>query len=254
MAPFLKIISAVLIALLLPTIARGADPSVRSAINKDGNSPGLNAAFAAFATDPVTGDAIVVMTTRAAGIGTPVPAPPTDSQSNTYTQVGTEQCGTWNASICISMWIAYNITGGSAFVVTVHWTVVGPTWYGQVAYNLMDVKTTATPYNGDFAKAAAAAATSASVSTIVAPAANSLALAGVSTNCPNNNIVNGTGWVTPAGGSMTSNNNQDLYGETKTVSATYTADWTSNSCAHTQLTASFSGPSVATGFALTLAP
>lgn len=237
-----------LLILLWTSVVFAAGPTVRVATNKDGTGGGSTSlAFNAFVSDPVTGDTIVVMqTTAGTGTGGTAQAP-TDTAGNTYSQIGTDQCGTWNSSTCISMWYAWNITGGSSFVITTHWSA-SPTWYGQIAWVLTGTKTTGTPYNGDFVKGADSAVSASSLTTSVAPSANSLAVGGISSNCGSNTVVNGAGWTTPALGSVTSNSNQDLYGEYNTVSGTYTADWTSGSCSHIMLTASFGPPAAASSF------
>ncbi len=94
---------------------------------------GTTAVFPAFAANPSNGDTIVVAFARSTS---GAHGAPTDSQGNTYTQIGTLQ----NAAPTdpyVSVWMAVNITGGSSFVVTGH---QGGTDYAAVSQRYYSAK------------------------------------------------------------------------------------------------------------------
>jgi hypothetical protein len=104
----------------------------------------IDRALSAFASNPTTGDSIVVAVANYAFSGD-TPGAPTDNYGNTYTKIGTTKTPLGTSS-AITLWLAKNITGGAAFVVSVH----NPTNYytAAVAWCLRGVKSD--PYNADF--------------------------------------------------------------------------------------------------------
>jgi YD repeat-containing protein len=218
------------------TVTPAPWPLVTQAANGQGS--GAPAQTATFASTPVAGDLIAVFFTHSAG-GC-VHAAPTDTAGNTYTQAGSMQRSSWADNIYLSMWYAKNIGTAANFKVTANCSSGSVIYWSVVAVEITGADTMA-PYNGDFASDNDFTSTAFGISTAVAPPANSLALAGTNTNCPSNAVTNGTGWSSIAN-ERQSNANVDLYVEHSAVGAAYTAAWTSSSCSHEYLTASFRPP------------
>lgn len=145
---------------------------------------GTSVATTAFGTNPVTGDTLVVFEITG---GVVTHQAPTDTASNTYTQIGT----TIGGGPLISMWRKENCSGGSSFVVTGH--VNTATQVTVIAWCLSGASIP-TSYNGDTAAATASTANPASGSSSPAPAANSFFIAGVADGGANNAVTAGSGW------------------------------------------------------------
>ena len=146
-----------------------------------GNHP---TALPAFASDPQAGDTIVV------GLASWDPAAivaPTDSAGNAYTLIGTIASP---ANITVSLWVAQNILGGAAFVVTNHQSASSSTT-DAVAWLLRGVAAAA--YNADWHGASAAGPPSAiasGLSTLTPPAGSLFLGVAADAGAP------GTGWNT----------------------------------------------------------
>lgn len=167
---------------------------------------GSSVACTAFATNPQNGDSIYVwMSTFITG-GVTHQAP-TDTFSNTYTQIGTTQAGA-SGNFHLSLWLATNITGGSSFVVTGHVSLIGTTI--TVIATCLD---TNVAYNGDTAAATATSTNPASGTTSPAPSVASYFTAATSkgaTAIP----TAGSGWQFFTNSTQTDNVSfQDLYVE-----------------------------------------
>lgn len=148
---------------------------------------GTSQATSAFGTSPVTGDTVVVFEISA-GPG-PVHQAPTDTASNTYTQIGTSTSDP-DGQI-ISVWRKENCTGGSSFAVTAH--IDTASQLTVIAWCLSGANTP-TSYNGDSVGANGNGANPASGTSSPAPAANSFFLAGVVNSGADNAVTAGSGW------------------------------------------------------------
>lgn len=158
---------------------------------------GTSKATTAFATDPVSGDTVVVfMMTGGPG---PVHQAPTDTL-NTYTQIGATTSAPGGQ--LISLWQKANITGGSSFIVTAHTDIA--TQITVIAWCLSGALTP-TSYNSDSVAAAASTANPASGASTPAPAASSFFLAGVVNAGADNAVTAGSGWEFVSGSTQTDN-------------------------------------------------
>jgi hypothetical protein len=168
----------------------------------------------AFASSPVSGDTVVVCISSWTSGGLTHQAP-TDSQANTYTQIGTTQAGA-SGDFQMSMWKSENITGGASFVVTGHISISATITCIAVC---LTGANTPTSYNGDTVAATATSANPASGTSSPAPAANSYFLACCSkgaTNIP----TAGSGWQFFTNSTQTDNVTfQDLYVEESTTTS-----------------------------------
>lgn len=144
---------------------------VQSCGGAGAGAPTSALAMGAFASDPVNGDVIIVgssVYTDAAG-----GQAPTDSAGNTYVRVGTAVLqSVGNPNTGLALWAAYNITGGSSFVVTDH---TKNNAHAAVAWCLTGAD--ASPYNGDWVEAHGATTSPQVVGpSTPSPAANSIML------------------------------------------------------------------------------
>jgi len=109
---------------------------------KSGSGQATSAQLAAFASNPVTGDTVVV---GIAMFSSGTINAPTDTAGNTYTQIGTTQNAP-STQLYMGLFYAKNITGGSTFRVTISFNASHH--YAVVAWVLHGVD--ANPYNGDW--------------------------------------------------------------------------------------------------------
>lgn len=200
---------------------------------------GNSQATGAFATNPVSGDTIVVFY----GVGgTDTHQAPTDSASNTYTQIGTTQDTTGTFHTQMSVWKSENITGGSSFTVTGH--LLGGHAFTVIAWCLSGAATPSS-YNADTVGAVnAGSANPASGTSTPAPAANSFFIAGACTEDGNNACTAGSGWEFVTGSTQTDDTTfQDLYTEeltgTNVSSSAQNGQFTASSTAWAARVASF---------------
>lgn len=175
----------------------------------------------AFAVNPISGDTVAVAMSSWISGGLTHQAP-TDSQSNTYTQIGTTQAGT-SGAFQLSLWRAENITGGASFIVTAHVSVSASVTVIAVC---LTGANTPTSYNGDTVAATATTTTPASGTSSPAPAANSYFLAAMTkgaTNIP----TAGSGWQFFTNSTQTDNVTfQDLYVEESAATSSAAMDGT----------------------------
>lgn len=154
---------------------------------KTGFDDVTDAPLNAFATDPISGDCIVVFMHTLYATNSPTHLAPTDTASNTYTQIGSTLTqenppGSYHK---LSMWYSQNITGGASFVVTGH-ASAGGLGNGVIlmAWALTGVSPTA--YNGDVGTTVTINGTTddLTVLTVGTPAAESLFIGGCGMDGP----------------------------------------------------------------------
>lgn len=126
-------------------------------------------ALPAFPTNPVKGDTIVVCQSWFNGTARASTAP-TDTFSNTYTQVGTDS--TFAATAGVAMWSAPVTTTGASFVVTVN--LNGVAFLAGAARCLAGTLPTAYT-NADFTKVSTSGTTTATTGNTAAAPKSSLA-------------------------------------------------------------------------------
>jgi hypothetical protein len=176
---------------------------------------GSDPACPIFGANPVTGDTVEVWYSSFATGGVTHIAP-TDSQFNTYTQIGTTQAGA-SGNFQLSLWRAENITGGANFVVTGHFAAAVT---ATVIATCITDTNTPTNYNGDTVAATGTSVNPASGASTPAPAADSYFTAGTSKGA-NGVATAGSGWNFYTLSTQTDNVSfQDLYVEERFPSST----------------------------------
>ena len=205
------------LALLLVCLATSVEAAIAKREIAEGHTSGApttSCATGTFVTSPVTGDTIVVGVSTF-GLGITISAP-TDTQSNTYTQIGTTTTTANNAKLAV--YRSENVTGGASFVVTGHASGNGCT---AIVWALSGAATTS--YNGDSIAATNTGANPASGTSTPAPAANSFFI-GAMTNESTNAVTAGSGWQFETRSTQTDNTSfQDLFTEDLTTGTSSSA-------------------------------
>lgn len=205
---------------------------------------GTSLAAPAFATNPVTGESIIVCYASFHTGGTaPTHQAPTDTAGNTYLPIGPQQDITDSGSKrSISMWMAANITGGSSFVVTGHQSIAS-TWRSIVPWAIQNKLI----YNGDFTATTTTSTNPTTGTTSPAPPASAIFI-GIDSS-RNGNITDGSGWNSIANGmdatmqaaaQIESDSNVHLATEYKISSSAQAATWTAANALWVAGVASFS--------------
>lgn len=219
-----------------------------------------SAQTAAFASNPVSGEAILVSCAAwRSGAGLAVIQAPTDTAGNTYIQVGSTLRHPVQTSQHLALFYAQNITGGASFRVTMHTDVAV---YGVViAWALSGVPTSGL-YNNDAVSAQGSSTTVSSGPTSPAHSLTDSLFLSIATTNVNNSEVPGTGWnLTGVNGFTSTMDAASRYGLWGTINSNYTeyligaapqtGSWTNNAGVSARswlsLTASFGGTAAAGG-------
>jgi hypothetical protein len=225
-----KVLIALFVLLAAPL---SAQPTAVQAANGHNFVAAASFALTAYSSNVTTGNRLIVWFSENGG-GSCVHGAPTDTEGNTYTQIGTTETGIVRR---LSLWTSQNVTGGSSFVVTLNCSSGTMTWVGGVTVEIAD----SGDYNEDFVKGSVSGVSGEfGPTTTVEAVANSLAVAGAATTCGSDTVTNGTDWLSVTNERQVNNASQDLYGEHKVESSTYTATWSSSgTCDKAFITASF---------------
>lgn len=224
-----------------------SNPIIRDVKGASGNAASV--LLAAFASDPVNGDTIVVAYGQ---YHSSAPLAPQDPYGNTYVQIGTTNVA--SSSNSQSLWMAKNIIGGPNFRVTCR---PNGSYFACEAWALTNVDID--PYNNDFHKDSAVHNNfTTSGQSTPAPFPNSIFLgfsslgaSNVNTDQAGWNIVGANGFTA---GMLTAaqindySANFDCWGAYKISSTVETAQWTDTSGNHSDrlgMVASFAGPRLA---------
>lgn len=211
----------------------------------------------AFATNPATGDTIVVLQAAFNGTAPVHQAPTVSAGTATFTQIGTTLVVPLSATTNISMWRAENITGGVSMAVTGHCSgSVGD--LSVVAWCLTGANTP-TSYNADtVGPTGNGTANPATGNTSGSPPANSIWIGELTDDGANADATDGTGWNTTGSNGFTSTMQgnarltdnasfQALYTEYKLASAVQSATWTNATNTHWAARAASFAPAAAGG-------
>lgn len=192
-------------------------PIAKRSAPVEGHSGSSSAqATSAFATNPVTGDTILVIVATG---NTVTHNAPTDPAGNVYTQIGTQLSdGAASFPANLSFWRKENCTGFAGAVTGNTGALAALTviaWCFQGA-------NTPTSYNADANQATnTGSANPASGTSSPAPAANSFFVAATTGSSASAAVSAGSGWEFVAGSTQTDNTTfQDLYTEELTSAAT----------------------------------
>lgn len=219
--------------------------TVRSVVSTNAQAFGAPVPLPVFASNPATGDLIVVAVTCYQMGGGTINLP-TDTAGNTYVRLGTTQF-VGAAGYGLAMFYAKNITGGAAFRVSV--SVSSNYHLAACAWAVSGAD--ASPYNSDWVALATPVGSNPTLPTVVLPAPTGpaftlAALAVAGTQVPtdgsgwNQTGVNGvTAGMVTAARQATFVAHMDLFTEYKVSSAIEAASWTLTAVDTVAMQASF---------------
>lgn len=204
-----KLLALLIFVVLLPTVSEAAIAR-RGIVEGHTGSGSSSCTTGTFASNPVTGDTMVVAVSTFNTAATMTA--PTDTGSNTYTQIGTTlTVGTGSTAILMSVWRKENLTGAASFTVVGHMSgsTLGCT---VIAWDLSGAATTS--YNADKTGTTGSTANPASGTSTPAPAASSFFIGAMTMSSSSNTVTAGSGWTFETNSTQTDNTNfQALYTE-----------------------------------------